>query len=88
MIQKCLKDLGQRPSGYGEDLIQLSRREQQLLESYALGLGNKDTAERLGLTVRTVQNYNTNLLQKLGVNNRMKALRRAIGLGYKALELA
>ena len=84
-IQKHLKELGQRPSGYAEDIFQLSLREQQLLEAYALGLSNKETAEQLGLTVRTVQTYSTNLLQKLGVNNRQKALRRAISLGYKAL---
>ena len=84
-IQKRLKELGQRPSGYAEDLFNLSLREQQLLEAYALGLSNKETAERLGLTVRTVQTYSTNLLQKLGVNNRQKALRRAISLGYKTL---
>jgi DNA-binding NarL/FixJ family response regulator len=84
-IQKRLKELGQRPSGYAEDIFQLSLREQQLLEAYALGLSNKETAEQLGLTVRTVQTYSTNLLHKLGVNNRQKALRRAISLGYKAL---
>ena len=84
-IQKRLKELDQRPSGYAEDLFNLSLREQQLLEAYALGLSNKETAERLGLKVRTVQTYSTNLLQKLGVNNRQKALRRAVSLGYKAL---
>ena len=40
-IQKRLKELGQPPSGYGEDLIHHSLREQQLLEAYALGLSNK-----------------------------------------------
>jgi DNA-binding NarL/FixJ family response regulator len=84
-IQKHLQEIGQRPSGYAENIFQLSLREQQLLEAYALGLSNKETAEQLGLTVRTVQTYSTNLLQKLGVNNRQKALRRAISLGYKAL---
>jgi len=63
----------------------LSLREQQLLEAYALGLSNKETAERLGLTVRTLQTYSTNLLQKLGVNHRQKALHRAVSLGYEAL---
>jgi DNA-binding NarL/FixJ family response regulator len=84
-IQKRLKELGQRPTGYAEDLFHLSLREQQLLQAYALGLSNKETAEQLGLTVRTVKTYSTNLLQRLGVNNRQKALRRAITLGYKAM---
>jgi DNA-binding NarL/FixJ family response regulator len=62
----------------------LSLRERQLLEAYALGLSNREMAERLGLSVRTVQTYSVNLLQRLGVNNRQKALRRAISLGFRA----
>ena len=64
--------------------LELSLRERQLLEAYALGLSNRETAERLGLSVRTVQTYSVNLLQRLGVNNRQKALRRAISLGFRA----
>jgi DNA-binding NarL/FixJ family response regulator len=56
-----------------------------LLEAYALGLSNQETANRLGLSVRTVQTYSSNLLQKLGVNNRQKALLRAMSLGAHAL---
>ncbi len=63
----------------------LSLRERQLLEAYALGLSNQETAHRLGLSVRTVQTYSSNLLQKLGVNNRQKALRRAINLGFNTV---
>lgn len=64
--------------------LELSLRERQLLEAYALGLSNRETADRLGLSVRTVQTYSVNLLQRLGVNNRQKALRRAISLGFRA----
>lgn len=65
--------------------FQLTPRERQLLEAYALGLSNQETAQLLGLSVRTVQTYSSNLLQKLGVNNRQKALRRAISLGFNAV---
>jgi DNA-binding NarL/FixJ family response regulator len=65
--------------------FQLTPRERQLLEAYALGLSNQETARRLGLSVRTVQTYSSNLLRKLGVNNRQKALRRAISLGFNAV---
>lgn len=66
-------------------MFQLSVRERQLLEAYALGLSNQETANRLGLSVRTVQTYSSNLLQRLGVNNRQKALLRAMSLGFNAL---
>jgi DNA-binding CsgD family transcriptional regulator len=75
------------PYGFDQSgqTFQLTPRERQLLEAYALGLSNQETAQRLGLSVRTVQTYSSNLLQKLGVNNRQKALRRAISLGFNAV---
>jgi DNA-binding NarL/FixJ family response regulator len=75
------------PYGHDESCktFQLTPRERQLLEAYALGLSNQETAQRLGLSVRTVQTYSSTLLQKLGVNNRQKALRRAISLGFNAV---
>jgi DNA-binding NarL/FixJ family response regulator len=85
LILSRLGQLDQQPPAVLEGVYKLSLRERQLLEAYALGLSNKETAERLGLTVRTVQTYSTNLLQKLGTNNRQKALRRAISLGFHAL---
>ena len=79
-----LPEASPSPADQEKGPFDLSLREQQLLEAYALGLSNKELAERLGLSVRTVQTYSANLLQRLGVNNRQKALRRAISLGFKA----
>ena len=64
------------------DRIILSQRDKQLLESYVLGLSNREVAERLNLSVRTVQTYSGNLLHRLGVNNRQKAILKAIKLGF------
>jgi len=63
------------------DRIILSLRDQQLLEAYVLGLSNREVAEHLNLSVRTVQTYSGQLLQRLGVNNRQKAILRAIEIG-------
>ena len=65
--------------------VPLTRRERQLLEAYALGLSNEETALKLQLSVRSVQTYSGNLLKKLGTNNRQRALRRAISLGFTEL---
>jgi DNA-binding NarL/FixJ family response regulator len=81
-ILKRLDDLSQEAPADFKGVYHLIHRERQLLEAYALGLSNKETAELLGLSVRTVQTYSTNLLQKLGVNNRQKALRQAVKLGF------
>lgn len=84
-LARALSKASHLPADQEEGPFDLSLREQQLLEAYALGLSNKELADRLGLSVRTVQTYSTNLLQRLGVNNRQKALRRAIALGFKAV---
>ena len=65
--------------------IYLSLRDQQLLEAYVLGLSNREVAERLNLSVRTVQTYSGQLLARLGVNNRQKALLRIAKLGISVI---
>ena len=69
-----------------EGRVFLSLRDRQLLSGYLLGLSNKEMADRLNLSPRTVQTYSGILLQKLGVNNRQKALRAAIKMGYSRFE--
>ena len=84
-VMQHFDELNQQPANVDGNTLQLSLRDRQLLEAYALGLSNQETAKRLGLSVRTVQTYSVNLLQRLGVNNRQKALRRAVGLGFHAV---
>ena len=78
-------ELSQKSAAPIEGTNLLTRRERQLLEAYALGLSNQETAKQLCLSPRTVQTYSSQLLQKLGANNRQKALRQAMMLGFKAL---
>jgi len=84
-IVQHFEELNQQPVNVDGNTFHLSLRDRQLLEAYALGLSNLETAKRLNLSVRTVQTYSSNLLQRLGVNNRQKALRRAVGLGFNAV---
>ena len=84
-IQARLKELEYTPPEDYPGTVPLTRRERQLLEAYALGLSNEETALKLQLSVRSVQTYSGNLLKKLGTNNRQRALRRAISLGFTEL---
>lgn len=59
----------------------LTPREQDLLSAYARGLSNQEVAVELQLSPHTVKTYSADLLAKLGVNNRQKALRKAVALG-------
>lgn len=54
-------------------LGELTERERDILELVAAGLSNKEIAQRLALSEKTVKNYMTNILQKLQVRNRVEA---------------
>jgi RNA polymerase sigma factor (sigma-70 family) len=54
-------------------LDELTPRERGILESLAAGLSNKEIAEKLFLSEKTVKHYMTNILQKLQVRNRVEA---------------
>ncbi|MGO4102461.1 response regulator transcription factor [Leifsonia sp. YAF41] len=51
----------------------LGLRELQVLALIAEGLTNRQTAEQLGLAEKTVKNYVTSLLSKLGLEHRTQA---------------
>jgi DNA-binding NarL/FixJ family response regulator len=59
----------------------LSDREIEILQLLALGLSNREIAERLSLARGTVKNYVTTILQKLGARDRTQAALRARELG-------
>jgi DNA-binding CsgD family transcriptional regulator len=50
--------------------VELTRRETQLVELARRGLSNPEIAERLVLSVRTVESHIYNAMQKLGVSDR------------------
>jgi DNA-binding NarL/FixJ family response regulator len=58
----------------GGPLNDLTEREHQILEYVATGLSNKEVGEQLHLSEKTVKHYMTNILQKLGVRNRLEAV--------------
>lgn len=57
------------PQNHGPDR-ELTAREHHLLDLIGQGLTNREIAERTGLTEKTVKNYVSRLLQKLGMARR------------------
>ena len=63
----------------------LSEREREVLALLAQGLGNKEIAQRLYLSVRTVEGHLVNVYGKLGVHSRTEAALYAIRQGWVTL---
>jgi DNA-binding NarL/FixJ family response regulator len=59
----------------------LSQREREVLELVAQGFTNQQIADRLGLSVKTVETYRARLVDKLGLQSRAELVRYALDSG-------
>ena len=59
----------------------LSPREWQILELLAQGHTNREIAERLPISVKTVETYRSRIVDKLGLRSRAEIVRFALELG-------
>jgi DNA-binding NarL/FixJ family response regulator len=64
----------------GTDLTDLTARERQVLALLADGSSNKQIARELGVSLKTVQNHVSRILDKLQATDRTQAALRARGL--------
>ena len=64
----------------------LSEREREILKLAARGIGNKDIAEELTLSIRTVQNHLSRIFDKLGVASRTEAVVYGLRHGWLRLD--
>jgi len=60
----------------------LTRRELEILRLMAGGYSNREIADALGTAEGTVKNHASNILSKLGVRDRTRAVLKALELGY------
>jgi DNA-binding NarL/FixJ family response regulator len=66
-------DRVRNPSQEAPELARLTDREREILELIAEGLTNRQIGERLYLAEKTVKNYVSSLLAKLGLERRTQA---------------
>lgn len=64
--------------GSSEPHHQLSHRELQVLQMIADGLQQKEIADKLGLSVKTVGTYRARLAEKMGLHSNVELTRYAI----------
>jgi DNA-binding CsgD family transcriptional regulator len=69
-----------------EGFSQLRAREREVLELMVAGMRNRDIAERLFITVRTVKFHVSNILRKLNVQSRAEVIVLAHNAGISAPE--
>lgn len=67
--------------GSSTKLSQLSDREMEVLRYIAAGLSKKEIAERMHLSVKTVQNHADRMMQKIDIHDRVELARFAIREG-------
>jgi len=66
--------------------IVLSEREKEVLQLAARGLSNQDIAEKLCISVRTVQGHINSIFHKLGVGSRTEAIFMSVKKGWLSFE--
>ena len=59
------------------DDFDLNDRERQILEKLAAGMSNREIAEQVFLSEKTIKHYMTNIMHKLHVSNRVQAAIKA-----------
>ena len=72
-------------NGHGPDLAGLSKREREVLTLIAGGSSNKETANNLGVGVRTVETHRERIMRKLGIHSIAGLTRYAIAKGLVTL---
>jgi DNA-binding NarL/FixJ family response regulator len=66
----------------------LSDREREILKLIAEGRTNKEIAEMLFLSIKTIQAHRANLMRKLGMHDRTELVKYAIRKGIIGLDEA
>lgn len=74
-----LADQSRRRPRHGDEGDGLTDREQQVLALIAGGLHNVEIAERLGISVKTVETHRHHLMRKLAARDRTDLVRYALG---------
>ena len=64
----------------------LTRAEENVLKLVVDGKSNKEIAEAIGRSVRTVEDHRQHIMIKLGVSNRVEMVKRAFEMGLAKID--
>ena len=88
VTQKLLQRVvsSERGNSEARSAGQLTARETEILKMAARGMSNKDVADTLFLSLRTVKAHLTNIFNKLGCGSRIDAIIKGLREGYITLD--
>jgi two-component system, NarL family, response regulator LiaR len=84
VIQRAIVGSAKPPEAKSE--ITLSEREKEVLKLAARGMTNKDIADTLCISIRTVQGHINGIFHKLGVGSRTEAIFQSVKRGWISFE--
>jgi two-component system response regulator NreC len=83
LAPRLLSDYWDRvQNGVAPSYQQLSSREREVLRLVAQGRTNKEIAERLSLSLRTVERHRSSIMNKIGLQNRAELVAYAVRQGF------
>ena len=80
LVSEYLGERRPEPGGQ-KALAGLTRRELEVLQLVARGHTNQETADRLFVSVKTIETHRANIMRKLGVSSRAQLVRFALDNG-------
>ena len=86
IIAKLLKRATMAPVGEHKASELLTERESEILKLVTSGMSNKEIAEKLFLSQRTIKAHLTNIFNKLNVASRSEAIVKGLQWGLVTLE--
>src|SRR5690625_1698099 len=69
-------------SSGGNHMEKLTGREQEILSYLALGYTNREVAEQLYLSIKTIESHRSNIMEKLNLRTRSDLVKYAMEHGY------
>jgi DNA-binding NarL/FixJ family response regulator len=72
----------QTPKKVEEKAIDLTRREKEIITLFALGMSNKEIADKLFISIRTVESHKNNIMNKLELKSTVDLVKFALKNNY------
>jgi len=78
LLKSFIKKTQNKTSESKEQAITLTKRENEILKLFAEGLSNKEIADKLFISIRTVESHKNNIMQKLELKSTVELIKYAI----------